>query len=137
MATKSPTKIAVSVFTSKSQPMRQATAPRISAVSSAWTTATKINGGASAPSKRKIKRADKRIDNAARTRTKLMVARDLGEGTLIAPAQMTLGAGQALREVDRRVVDMIARHPVAAQQKSLDKVMALVRGKLPGLGPDR
>lgn len=86
---------------------------------------------------RKIKRADKRIDNAARTRTKLMVARDLGEASLVAPSKMSLGAGQALREVDRRVVDAIARHPAAAQQQSLDRVMALVRGKLPGLGPDR
>jgi hypothetical protein len=86
---------------------------------------------------RKIKRADKRIGNVARTRTKLMVARDLGEDSLLAPSHMSLGAGQALREVDRRVVDAIAAHPAAAQQKSLNKVLALLRGKMPGIEPDR
>ncbi|KQV64023.1 MobQ family relaxase [Caulobacter sp. Root343] len=91
---------------------------------------------------RKIKRADKRIEAVARTRTRLMVARGLGEETLVAPSQMGLGVGQAVREVDRRVVEAISRHPAAAQQKSLDKVLGLVSGKglLPGRersGPDR
>lgn len=91
---------------------------------------------------RKIKRADKRIEAVARTRTRLMVAQALGEATLVAPSQMRLGVGQAVREVDRRVVEVIGRHPVAEQQKGLNKVLALARGKglWPGqesLGPDR
>lgn len=85
---------------------------------------------------RKIKRADKRIEAVARTRTRLMVAQMLGEETLAAPSQMGLGVGQALREVDRRAVAAIAGHPVAAQQKSLEKVLALTRGKAPFLGPE-
>jgi hypothetical protein len=91
---------------------------------------------------RKIRRADKRIEAVARTRTRLMVAQALGEETLVAPSQMRLGVTQAVREVDRRAVEAIARHPVAAQQKGLDQVLALARGKslLPGRepsGPDR
>ncbi len=85
---------------------------------------------------RKIKRADARIEAVARTRTRLMVARELGEDTLVAPSQMGLGVGQAVREVDRRVVAAIARHPVAAQQKGLDKVLGLAKGKVPFLGPE-
>jgi hypothetical protein len=86
---------------------------------------------------RKIKRADKRIDNVARTRTKLMVARELGQATMVAPSQMRLGVGQAVREVDRRVVDLVQTHGLAAQKAALDKVVALARGQVPGLGPDR
>ncbi|MBI1684282.1 MobQ family relaxase [Caulobacter hibisci] len=86
---------------------------------------------------RKIKRADKRIDNVARTRTKLMVARELRQATMTAPSQMALGVSQAVREVDRRVVDIIQGHSPVAQKAALDKVMALVRGRLPGLDLDR
>ncbi|EJL38462.1 MobA/MobL family protein [Caulobacter sp. AP07] len=86
---------------------------------------------------RKIKRADKRIDNVARTRTKLMVARELGQATMVAPSQMRLGVGQAVREVDRRVVDAVQAHAPAAQKAALDKVLALMRGRAPGLGPER
>ena len=86
---------------------------------------------------RKIKRADKRIANVAATRTKLMVARELGETTLVAPVSMDQGVGQALREVDRRVVDGLQRHPAAARKAALDKVASLAQGKIPGLGPDR
>lgn len=84
---------------------------------------------------RKIKRADKRIEAVARTRTRLMVAQALGEETLVAPSQMGLGVGQAVREVDRRVIEAIGRHPVAAQEKGLSQVLALARGK--GLSPGR
>ncbi len=86
---------------------------------------------------RKIKRADKRIENVARTRVKLLVARELGEATMTAPSRMDLGVGQAVREVDRRVVDTVAAHAPAAQKAALAKVMALVQGRTPGLGPDR
>lgn len=91
---------------------------------------------------RKIKRADKRMEAVARTRTRLMVAQVLGEETLVAPSKMGLGVGQAVREVDRRVADAIARHPATAQQKSLDQVLALALGKTPfpgreSLGPER
>ncbi|WP_244286840.1 hypothetical protein [Caulobacter radicis] len=85
---------------------------------------------------RKIRRADARIGAVARTRTRLMVARELGEDALVAPSQMALGVGQAVREVDRRVVEAIARHPVAAQQKGLNKVLGLAKGKVPFLGPE-
>ena len=85
---------------------------------------------------RRIKRADKRIEAVARTRTRLLVAKALGEATVVAPSQMGLGVGQAVREVDRRVVDAIAKHPAAAQQKSLDKVLGLARGKTPGPTPE-
>uniref|UniRef100_B0T9A7 MobA/MobL protein n=1 Tax=Caulobacter sp. (strain K31) TaxID=366602 RepID=B0T9A7_CAUSK len=86
---------------------------------------------------RKIKRADKRIDNVARTRTKLMVARELGQETMLAPSQMRLGVSQAVREVDRRVVDIVQAHAPSAQTAALSKVLALARGQIPGLGPDR
>ena len=86
---------------------------------------------------RKIKRADKRIENVASTRVKLMVARQLGEVTMTAPTRMDLGVGQAVREVDRRVVDTVRAHAPTAQKAALTKVMALVQGKAPGLGPDR
>lgn len=85
---------------------------------------------------RRIKRADKRIEAVARTRTRLMVAQVLGEETLVAPSQMSLGVGQAVREVDRRAVEAIARHPAAAQQKGLDTVLGLALGKRPGLSPE-
>jgi hypothetical protein len=48
---------------------------------------------------------------------------------------MGLGVGQAVREVDRRVIEAIGRHPVAAQEKGLSQVLALARGK--GLSPGR
>ena len=86
---------------------------------------------------RKIKRADKRIENVANTRVKLMVARELGQSTMVTPTRMELGVGQAVREVDRRVVDTIRRHAPEAQKAALTKVMTLVRGHLPGIGPDR
>ncbi len=86
---------------------------------------------------RKIRRADKRIETVARTRTKLLVARELGQTTLIAPSQMRLGVEQAVREVDRRVVDTLRAHAPAAQQAALAKVAKLVIGKLPGLSLDR
>lgn len=86
---------------------------------------------------RKIKRADKRIDKVARTRTKLMVARELGQATMVAPSQMALGVSQAVREVDRRAVDIVQAHAPAAQKAALDRVMSLARGQIPGLGPDR
>ncbi len=86
---------------------------------------------------RKIRRADKRIENVANTRVKLLVARELGQATMTAPARMDLGVGQAVREVDRRVVDAVRSHGPAAQQAALTKVMALVQGKMRGLGPDR
>ena len=86
---------------------------------------------------RKIKRADKRIENVASTRVKLLVARELGQTTMAAPARMDLGVGQAVREVDRRVVDTVKAHAPAAQQAALNKVMALVRGQTPGLAPER
>lgn len=85
---------------------------------------------------RKIKRADKRIENVAATRTKLMVARELGERTLITPVEMSLGVGQAVREVDRRVVDAVQAHPQAAQRRALAKVARLIQGKVPGIGPE-
>lgn len=86
---------------------------------------------------RKIKRADKRIANVAATRTKLLVARELGETMMVAPVKMEQGAGQALREVDRRVVDGLQRHPVAARTAALDKIVGLAQGRAPGLGPER
>jgi hypothetical protein len=86
---------------------------------------------------RKIRRADKRIEAVARTRTKLLVAQALGEPSLVAPKRLALGPSQAIREVDRRVVDAIGRHPVAAQQKSLDRVLSLAKGKRPGISPER
>jgi hypothetical protein len=86
---------------------------------------------------RKIKRADKRIENVASTRVKLLVARELGEATMTAPSRMDLGVGQAVREVDRRVVDTVRAHTPTAQRAALSKVMDLVQGKTPGLGPER
>ncbi|GGL35825.1 MobQ family relaxase [Caulobacter rhizosphaerae] len=86
---------------------------------------------------RKIKRADKRIENVASTRVKLLVARELGQSSLVAPARMDLGVGQAVREVDRRVVDAVKAHAPTAQKAALTKVMALVRGQIPGIGPER
>jgi hypothetical protein len=86
---------------------------------------------------RKIKRADKRIENVASTRVKLMVARELGQSNLVVPMRMDLGVGQAVREVDRRVVDAVQAHAPAAQKAALTKVMSLVRGQIPGIGPDR
>lgn len=82
---------------------------------------------------RKIKRADRRIENVARTRTKLLVARELGQDRLVAPSQLRAGVGQAVREVDRHVVDMIQRHPPEAQQSALGKVARLMRGRAPGI----
>jgi hypothetical protein len=84
---------------------------------------------------RKIKRADKRIENIARTRTKLLVARELGHTTLTAPSQMRLGIEQAVREVDRRVVEAVRAHAPGAQQAALAKVAGLIIGQTPG--PDR
>lgn len=86
---------------------------------------------------RKIKRADKRIEALARTRVRLLVARELGHDTLVAPTRMDLGVGQAVRDVDRRVVEVVKAHAPAVQERALSKVMALVRGKIPGLAPDR
>lgn len=91
---------------------------------------------------RKIRRADKRIEAVARTRTRLLVAQALGEPSVVAPAKMSLGVSQAVREVDRRVIEVIAKHPVAEQQKSLRQVLDLARGKAPRpgrepSGPDR
>ena len=86
---------------------------------------------------RKIKRADRRIEAVARTRVKLLVARELGHDQMVAPTRMDLGVGQAVREVDRRVVDVVKAHAPAAQERALSKVMALVQGKIPGLAPDR
>jgi hypothetical protein len=86
---------------------------------------------------RKIKRANKRIENVASTRVKLMVARELGHATMVTPTRMELGVGQAVRDVDRRVVDAVRGHAPAAQQAALTKVMALVRGQIPGIGPER
>ena len=86
---------------------------------------------------RKIKRADQRIEAVARTRVKLLVARELGHDTMVAPTRMELGVGQAVREVDRRVVDVIMAHAPAAQERALSKVIGLVQGKVPGIGPDR
>lgn len=85
---------------------------------------------------RKIARADKRIEAVARTRTRLMVAQNLGEASVVAPSQMSLGVGQAVREVDRRVVEAIAKHPIAAQEKSLAAILSLARGKTPARGPE-
>jgi hypothetical protein len=50
---------------------------------------------------------------------------------------MDLGVGQAVREVDRRAVDVVKAHAPVAQERALSKVMALVQGKVPGIGPDR
>jgi hypothetical protein len=86
---------------------------------------------------RKIKRADRRIEAVARTRVKLLVARELGHDQMVAPTRMDLGGGQAVREVDRRVVDVVKAHAPLAQERALGKVMALVQGKIPGIGPDR
>ena len=86
---------------------------------------------------RKIKRADRRIGNIARTRTKLLVARQLGQSAMVAPSRMELGVGQAVREVDRRVVESLAGHSQTARQAALTKVLALARGKLPGLDIER
>jgi len=86
---------------------------------------------------RRIKRADKRIENVARTRTKLMVARELGQTTMVAPSQMGQGLGQAVREVDRRVVDIVQAHAPVAQKAALSRVVALLQDKLPGHGLDR
>lgn len=86
---------------------------------------------------RRIKRMDKRLEAVARTRTRLLVAKALGEDSLTAPVEMRLGQGQALREVDRRVVAAISRYPVSAQERSLAKVLGLARGRTPGLSPDR
>jgi hypothetical protein len=82
---------------------------------------------------RKIKRADRRIENVARTRTKLLVARELGEGRLIAPSQLQAGVGQAVREVDRRVVDLLQTYTPAAQTSALARVARLVQGRVPGI----
>lgn len=86
---------------------------------------------------RKIKRADRRIASLARTRVKLLVARELGHDQMVAPTRMDLGVGQAVREVDRRVVDVVKAHAPVAQERALGKVMALVQGKIPGIAPDR
>ena len=86
---------------------------------------------------RKIKRADRRIEAVARTRVKLLVARELGHDKMVAPSRMDLGVGQAVREVDRRAVDVVKAHAPLAQERALGKVMALVQGKIPGIGPDR
>lgn len=82
---------------------------------------------------RRIKRADKRIANVARTRVKLMVARELGQARFVAPSHMRLGVEQAVREVDRRVVDAIRSHGPARQQAALTKVAKLLGGRLPGI----
>lgn len=86
---------------------------------------------------RRIKRADRRIEAVARTRIKLLMARELGHESMVAPTRMDLGVGQAVREVDRRVVDVVKAHAPAAQERALSKVMALVRGKIPGIGLER
>lgn len=83
---------------------------------------------------RKIKRADRRIEQVARTRTKLLVARELGQEVMAAPSQMRLGVGQAVREVDRRVVAALQAHGPSAQQAALDKVLRALRS---GPSPDR
>lgn len=84
---------------------------------------------------RKIRRADKRIEAMAQTRIKLLIAQTLGEGTLVTPVKMTQGVGQAVREVDRRTNAALSRYSPVAQQRALDKVMALARGR--GQGLDR
>lgn len=81
---------------------------------------------------RKIKRADRRIENVARTRTKLLVARELGQTRLIAPSELRVGVGQAIREVDRRVVDILETYSPEAQRSAMVKVIQTVRGR----GPD-
>lgn len=86
---------------------------------------------------RRIKRADRRIEAVARTRVKLMVARELGHDSVVAPIRMDLGVGQAVRAVDRRVTDVVKAHAPAAQERALAKVMALAQGKVPGITPDR
>lgn len=83
---------------------------------------------------RKIKRADKRIEALVRTRTKLLVARELGHSQMTAPSQMRLGVEQAVREVDRRVEDVVRGHPVPARRAALTKV--LKRLASPTLGWD-
>lgn len=84
---------------------------------------------------RKIRRVDKRIEAVSQTRTKLLVAQALGETKLVTPVQMTQGVGQAVREVDRRANAALSRYSALAQQRALDKVMALVRGR--GQGVER
>lgn len=86
---------------------------------------------------RKIKRADRRIEAVARTRVKLLVARELGHDSMVAPTRMDLGVGQAVREVDRRMVEVVKAHAPVAQARALSKVMALVQGRIPGIGPER
>jgi hypothetical protein len=80
---------------------------------------------------RKIKRADRRIENVARTRTKLLVAQALGHTTLTAPSQLRVGVGQAVREVDRRVVDALGRFTASQQQSALTRVLRVAQGRNP------
>lgn len=84
---------------------------------------------------RKIKRANRRIENVARTRTKLLVARELGEGRLVAPSGLHAGLGQGLREVDRRVVGLLASYDLDAQRTALAKVVRPGRARGQGIEP--
>jgi hypothetical protein len=84
---------------------------------------------------RKIKRADRRIEAIERTRIKLLVAEALGETRLVAPADLSLGVVQAVREIDRTVVSALARYPAAQQARALD-LIAVRMGRAPP-GPDR
>lgn len=86
---------------------------------------------------RKIKRADRRIDNVEKTRVKLLVARELGQTSMVAPERMEQGVTQVVREIDRRAVDALRAHSPAAQQSALTKVLRLAKGPLPGIEPDR
>lgn len=82
---------------------------------------------------RKIKRADRRIENVARTRTKLLVARELGEQRLTAPSELQAGLGQGLREVDRRVVGVLQAYAPETQRSALGRVMGRGVGRERGI----
>ncbi|CAN7609193.1 MobA/MobL family protein [Phenylobacterium sp. LjRoot164] len=82
---------------------------------------------------RKIKRADRRIEGVARTRVRLLVARELGHERLVAPSQLRAGIGQAVREVDRRVAGVLRAHAPEAQRTAMNRVMRLVRGQGPAI----
>jgi hypothetical protein len=83
---------------------------------------------------RKIRRADRRIEAVEGTRTKLLVAEALGETRVTAPADLSLGVVQAVREVDRTVVGALKAYQPGQVRQALAKVAALALGRgLPDL----
>jgi hypothetical protein len=80
---------------------------------------------------RKIKRADARIEKVAGTRTRLLVAKELGQKELTAPSELRVGIGQAVREVDRRLAEALRTYRPEAQQAALGRVMGALRREGP------